>query len=71
MAPYGPVRAFIAKLLGKSLMRAVPIRVSSAGKSRAGLIGTCTALCDAMIGDCVDFKHASNLQPEKQMQTTY
>ena len=38
--PYGPPRAFIVKLLGKSLMRAVCISASRAAKSRTALLGT-------------------------------
>ena len=52
-------------------MRAVRISASRAGKSRTALLGTRTAPCDAILGDFVAFKHPSNLQPEKQMQTAY
>ena len=52
-------------------MRAVRISASRAGKSRTALLGTGTGPCDAILGDFVSFKHPSNLQPEKQMQTTY
>ena len=52
-------------------LRAVRISASRAGKSRTALPGTRTAPCDAILGDFVAFKHPSNLQPEKQMQTTY
>ena len=52
-------------------MRAVRISASTAGKSRMALLGTRTAPCDAILRNFVPFKHPSNLQPEKQMQTTY
>ena len=52
-------------------MRAVRISASRAEISRTVLLGTRTAPCDAISGDFVVFKHLSNLQPEKQMQTTY
>ena len=43
-------------------MRAVRISASRAGKSRTALLGTRTALCNAILGVFVAFK---------QMQTTY
>ena len=52
-------------------MRAVRISAIRAGKNRMALLGTRTAPCDAILGDFVAFKLPSNLQPEKQMQTTY
>ena len=52
-------------------MRAVRISASRAGKSRTALLGTCTSPRDAILGVFVAFKHPSNLQLEKQMQTTY
>ena len=52
-------------------MRAVRISASRAGKSRTALLGTRTAPCNASLGDFVAFKHPSNLQLEKQMQTRY
>ena len=52
-------------------VRAVRISASRVGKSRTALLGTRTAPCDTILGDFVAFKHPSNLQPEKQMQTTY
>ena len=52
-------------------MRVVRISASRARKSREALPGTHTAPCDAILGDFVAFKHPINLQPEKQMQTTY
>ena len=52
-------------------MRAVRICASRAGKSRTALLGTRTALCDAILEDFVAFTHPSYLEPEKQMQTTY
>ena len=51
--------------------RAVSISASRAGKSLTALLGTRTDPCDAILGVFVAFKHPSNLQPEKQMQTTY
>ena len=53
-------------------MRAVRISARRAGKSRrTALLGTLTAPCDAILGDFVSFKHPSNLQSEKKMQTRY
>ena len=42
--PYGPARAFIAKLLRKSPMRAVRDGTSTAGKSRPAVLGSRRAL---------------------------
>ena len=52
-------------------MRAVRTSASRTGKSHTALLGTRTDPCDAILGDFVAFKHPSNLQPEKQMQTAY
>ena len=44
--PYGPARAFIAKLLRNPRMGAVRDGASRAGKSRPALLGSQTALCE-------------------------
>ena len=63
MARTGPRALLLQNYWENPCMRAV--------KSCAALLGTRTAECNAIFGHFVAFKHPSNLQPVKQMQTTY
>ena len=49
----------------------VKLREQGRGKSCTALLGTRNAMCNAILGDFVDFKHPSHLEPQKQMQTIY
>ena len=52
-------------------MRAVRNSARRVGKSRTALLGTRTALWNAILEDFVTSKDPSYLQPEKEIQTTY
>ena len=69
--PYGPVCAFIVKLLTKSPYEGCTHLREKGRKSRTALLGTRTALCHAILEYFVTSKHPTYLQPEsKYKQTT-
>ena len=71
MASTAPRALSLQNYWKNACMRAVHISARRAGKSGTALLGTRTAPCDAILGQVVAFKHPSNLQLEKQMQTIY